>query len=205
MDSLTTSARNMPKMSIPTLEAQKRGRQYYVISEEGQYHYFDIKLEEGSLTQPVMRFDKSPPVLIEGIAVIGRKFYRVPIKDLMRGIIRKSRELNLANRVTGNGSTRNSSNTADPTGLSDKGEGPDLSRNSADNPVQNTDQQRAGETSWVEDIQDANVAWDGQVESLLSFISAKEGSGWEVESPAQSRHPDESSPAPNSQVDSGEG
>lgn len=200
MESLTTSARNMPKMSTNTLEIRKN---YYVIPDGEKYHYFAIKIEENSVSQPIMRFDKAPPVLIEGIAIIGRKLYRVPIKDLMRGIIRKSREINQANRVSANGSSRTASST-DNESSAESGTKSSPSGDSADHLLQCQDQSGTSESSTVEISEAADLAWTEQIESLLSFISEKEGVEWEVADPAQSGSADESSAVQNLERDSRE-
>jgi hypothetical protein len=178
----------MPKMSIPTLEVKKN---FYVIPDGEQYHYFAIKLAEG-MDRPVMRFDKGPPVLMEGIVIVGAvgrptKLYHVPIQDLMRGIIRKSREIKPANRVTGNGSPGTATSTS-PTELTEgtQSENVSLISESVGNTLQSGYESRISSTPEMEISQAANLAWTEQIDSLLSFISEKEGCEWEIADPAQS-------------------
>jgi len=185
MESLTTSARNLPKMSIPTLEVR---RNYYVIPDGEQYHYFPIKVIDDD--RPFFRFEKAPPVLMEGIALIGgvrrkTKLYRVPIQDLMRGIIRKSREINPANRVTANGSSGTATNQP---GTYDTSEGAYTppGRAGVDAIVQHSQQQGPQDGPEMEVSEAADLAWTEQIDALLGFISEKEGVEWEIADPAQS-------------------
>jgi len=205
MESLTTSARNVPKMSTPTLEVR---RNYYVIPDGQRYHYFPITVSDDR-ERPFIRFSKAPPVLMEGIAIIGEprsrrapRLYHVPLQDLMRGLIRKSREIKPANRVATNGSTgnptdHNSSDGSDQATTSTGGE-------CADRTVQRVDQQRAGDLIEMEVCEAADLAWTEQIDALLHHLSEKEGEEWEIADPAQSRQVDESSAIQNLERDSGE-
>lgn len=185
MENLTTSARNMPKMSKTTLEIRKN---YYVVPDGDLFHYFPLKVVDENTERPIFRIEKSPSVLMEGIAILGKRLYRVPVQDLMRGVIRKSREIQPANRVNSNGST---GNTTNPATLPGTGNGavsnPTGSAVSADN-----NQHGTSSDVDLEVCEAADLAWEEQIQSLLSFISEKEGGEWQVENPAQSRRVDES-------------
>lgn len=183
MESLTTSARNLPKMSIPTLEVRKN---YYVIPDGQQYHYFPIKVTDDG--RPIIRFEKAPPVLMEGIAIVGDpwrkiKLFKVPIQDLMRGVIRKSREIKPANRVKANGSSGIATNQ--PGTDNSEGAYAPTRRDRVDANVQHKDQQGLEDGLEVEVCQAADLAWTEQIDTLLGFISEKEGEAWEIADPAQ--------------------
>jgi hypothetical protein len=181
MDSLATSV-NKPKMSYTTLEIKKN---YYVIPDGEKFHYFPIKIKDEKTTRPIFRFEKSPPVIMEGIAIIDSKLYHVPVQDLLRGIIRKSKEIQPANRVSENGSSNTTiishSGTTSPTAKSTFGVVGDL--NGAN--LQYSNESATVDPTTLEINSAANLAWTDQIDSLLSFISEKEGCEWEIACVAQ--------------------
>lgn len=181
MDNLTTSAPNMPKMSFPTLEIRKN---YYVITEQGQYHYFPIKVMDDKSERPIFVLEKAPPVLIEGIAIIGSRLFRVRIQDLMRGVIRKSREIKPANRVQTNGSDGTASNTNSSNATGSQGSGADAGRGSNESGVQRSVERSTPTAVEVEVGEAADLAWTEQIDSLLHHLSEKEGVEWEIAGPA---------------------
>lgn len=172
-------------MSKTTLEIRKN---YYVVPDGDLFHYFPLKVVDENTERPIFRIEKSPSVLMEGIAILGKRLYRVPVQDLMRGVIRKSREIQPANRVNSNGSTGNTTNPATLPGTSNGAvSAPTGSAVSADN-----NQHGTSSDVDLEVCEAADLAWEEQIQSLLSFISEKEGGEWQVENPAQSRRVDES-------------
>jgi hypothetical protein len=181
MDSLATSALNRPKMSHTTLEIRKN---YYVIPDGEQFHYFPIKVLDEKTSRDIFRLEKTPPVIIEGIAILDNKLYHVSVKDLMRGVIRKSKEIKPANRVTENGSSTNSSHNSGTTDPSTEASTGSIRGTDGTN-LRSNDEQGSLSASEMEVNRAANLAWSEQIDSLLSFISEKEGGQWEVTSVAQ--------------------
>jgi hypothetical protein len=161
MDPLSVSSKNVPKLSLTTMNVKDN---YYVIKSGQVYSYFPIKVKPFTPTDPIIRFEKSPPVLLEGIAIVGKKPYRVtpPPQDLMRQVIRKSREVAIPKRDKVNGTAESTSNTA------------------VCETVQHPVKQRTSGEAPVEVLEAADNAWEEQIGTLLDFISEKEGFEFEV-------------------------
>ena len=179
MESLSISAANVPKMSLPTLEVRKN---YYVVPDGRQFHYFPIKVIDDA-NRPIIRFEKRPPVVMEGIGIVGKKLYWVPVQDLTRGIIRRFREITPAKRAR-DGSSGNTAITRTSTGPS--GENPAVNRSDVDLTSSDRIQRRSSTDPGLEINQAADVAWEEQIDTLLSLLSEKEGGEWELSGPAQS-------------------
>jgi hypothetical protein len=177
---------NKPGSSSRTLEVRKN---YYVVFDGNLFHYYPIKVTGFEEDKPLLRFEKTPPVLMEGIALIGpiggkSKPYFVTVEDLKRGLIRKSRELKQANpsevqenEANNSGSPETISNQNSPTGSS----------SSSSSAVQRARFQPSGSPMLgMEEDSRVDAAWSEQIGSLLSFISEKEGEDYEIESASQS-------------------
>lgn len=188
-------------MSTTTLELKKN---YYVVHDGSQFHYFPIKVKESG-DAPIIRFEKSPPVLMEGVVIIERgtgrdrnvKVYKVPVNDLLRGVIRKSREIKPTNRVNANGSEGNSGSAAGSK--SDSGTEEGTASGEIQRAVQSANQSGALEAAEMEISKAADIAWEDQIDTLLHHLSSKEGAQWEIASDPQSGRIDESSPVQDSQ------
>lgn len=171
---LALNSKNVPKAFSSTLDPKNNK---YVVKTGLIYNYFDIKVAPAAETDGIIRFEKTPPVLVEGIAVVGKKFYKVTPQDLLRGVIRKSRELVIpkrekVNESAGNGTTGNV--------------GPDLSSGATGTPGNNTsaaslsealfgnNQQGTGPETGVEEAIRADIAWQEEVGSLFDFIDQEE-------------------------------
>ena len=173
MDNETTS-NNVPKLSVPTLELKNN---YYVVPDNGLFNYFAIKITDESVDRPIMRLEKSPPIIVDGLMIIKKKIYAVTAGDLFRGIVRKSREIKTEKRDN-SGNTGNSTRTEESSG---RGTVSDLNGTSV---VQNPDQSGTNPIATMEVDQVVNSAWDDQIDALLHSLSSKEGGEWEVEGPA---------------------
>jgi hypothetical protein len=81
-----------PSFTLPklTMNDFKLKNNYYVVTNGEVFNYYPIKVEKET-DAPFIKFEKSPPVILEGLAVVNKQVYRVPLADLLRGIIRKSR------------------------------------------------------------------------------------------------------------------
>lgn len=168
-----TTSSVTPKLSLPTLEL-KNG--YFVVPSHGCFNYFPIKIEESTVDSPVMRFEKAPPVLMDGVVIFGKKLYEVTSEDVMRGVIKKYREII---------SKRDNYGSATTTG-GDRSSSEDVS-STTNQPatIQHKDKHRTVGASGLEISEVADAAWKEQIDSLLCFVSSKEGGEWEVAGVAQ--------------------
>lgn len=66
---------------------------YFVITDGVTFSYYPIKVSGEGNSEYIFRLEKLPPVLLEGMALIGKKVYLVPYTDLIRRVVRKSREI----------------------------------------------------------------------------------------------------------------
>jgi hypothetical protein len=164
MDLSSTSSKNVPKMSSPTLVIKDN---YYLVRIRGVYNYYPIKVQAFTPEDNIIRFEKAPPVLMEGIAIVGKKPYKVTPEDLMRQIIRKSREVAVPKRETKvNGKSESPGIEAVPT------------------PVQRKDERGTSGEAPMEVEQAADNAWSEQIGALLDLISEKEGIEVEIQDAA---------------------
>jgi hypothetical protein len=167
-------ATSVPKMSLPSLEPKTN---VYVVPEGGLYHYYSIRIKEDTIGKPIMRFEKAPPILMDGIVILNRtSMYQVSHEDILRGIVRASNKIIIER--DSNGSATSESNPCETDATS--------SSNVPHAPVQYQVERGTVGASDVEIDQAADDAWEEQVESLLCHVSAKEGGEWEVSDVAQS-------------------
>lgn len=162
---------NEPKLSLPNLEYRNN---YYVVPSGGRFHYFPVKAVVGTEDLPVIRLEKSPPVLIDGIVMFKRKMYSIRARDILRGIVLKSREINVKRDISERTPTISTTNT------------PDTTERVSGKTVYDLGQPATLSDAELEISKAADAAWEDQVESLLGFVSSKEGGEWEVEGVAQS-------------------
>lgn len=156
MDLSSVSSKNVPKLITAELAVKDN---YYVVKTGLLYNYYPIKVKTFTDTDSIIRFEKSPPVLVEGIAIVGKKPYRVTPQDLMRQIIRKSREVAVPKRDKVNGKSGK-------TG-SDSVVVPEA--------IQHSNKPAVGAKTEMEECQAADAAWEEQIGALFDFISSKEG------------------------------
>ncbi len=153
---------NVPKFTENSLVIRNN---YYVVTNGEVFNYYSIKILEGTKESPLLRFEKSPPVLLEGMVIVGKKVYQVTLADLYRRVIRKSREIKIeASDATNTTATSLSTIVASATD---------------NNPIPNFHESGVSESFDLEITQAANIAWQEEVGSLLSSISEEEDD-WEV-------------------------
>lgn len=156
MDLSSVSSKNVPKLITAELAVKDN---YYVVKTGSLYNYYPIKVKAFTETDNIIRFEKSPPVLMEGIAIVGKKPYRVTPQDLMRQVIRKSREVAVPKRDKVNGK-------------SGKAGSEDIV---VAETIQHSDQSAVSAEVEMEECQAADVAWEEQIGALFDLISSKEG------------------------------
>lgn len=180
-----TSVGNVPKMSTTTLELKKN---FYVVHDGTHFHYFPVKIQESG-DAPILRFEKSPPILMEGVVIVGQpkstkcRVYRVPVNDLIRGVIRKSREIKPTNRVSANDGSEGS-NTNDNSVVTQEAD--KSSRGLGESVVHAANKSGALEAAEMEISKAADIAWEDQIGTLLHHISSQEGAEWEIAGDSQS-------------------
>lgn len=94
-----------PRKSLETLDLNATRLSTYIVFSKGKYHYFPVVIKpyEGDSVPPILRFEKGPPLLIEGFVRHKRATYLITPQDILRGIIRTSQVYTSA---TQNESTR---------------------------------------------------------------------------------------------------
>jgi hypothetical protein len=171
---LALNSKNVPKAFSSTLDMKNNK---YVIKTGLIYNYFDIKVAPAAETDGVIRFEKTPPVLIEGIAVVGKKFYKVTPQDLLRGVIRKSRELVVPKREKVNESAGNGirSDIVGPGSSGDTGTSENIiSATSVSEALFGSNEQGTGSETGVEEAIRANLAWEEEVGALFDSLNQEE-------------------------------
>lgn len=93
----------------------------------------------------------SPPILTDGYACLGKEIYEVSKQDLMKRKVYVSKQY----------SNRGSSTQPEQS-------------------VPNPPKQELDNSSGIEIDEDANLAWENQIDSLLQNLTAKTGEHWEV-------------------------
>lgn len=182
MELALSSTINVPKMSSSTLEIKNN---YYVIKNGLFFNYFPIKVEETPPEANIIRFEKTPPVIVEGVAIISKKLYRVTAQDLLRGVIRKSREIAIAKREEVNGTTKSTTNSRSYTVIgTEESTGSGSGDIAIPETVRNPTQRTASPKTELEIGEAADAAWQDQVGALLDFMHSKEGIEWEVADPS---------------------
>lgn len=168
----TDSPLTIPKLISETFKVKNN---YYVVTDGNVFNYYPIKVEVTPEDKPFFRLEKSAPVLLEGVAIIDKKVYAVPLSDLMRRLVRKSREINLE-VVNGSFNTSSDATAADST----LPPSPDVAGTKAIQPIV---KRRSNREIEVEIGEAADIAWQDQVRALLSVVSEEEGFGgeeWEI-------------------------
>lgn len=165
-------------MSSSTLEIKNN---FYVVKSGLLFNYFPIKIVDTEADAPLFRFEKTPPVIMEGVAIIGKKLYHATPADLLRGVIRKSREIAIAKREGINGKSESKSVGSTGSGGSSEGiSGNIVGDVDVREAIQHPDEQRAGAKTELEIGKAADAAWQEQIGTLLDYLSEEEGIEWEV-------------------------
>jgi len=137
---------NAPRTSTTSLEPIRGDT--FVVQVGLLYNHYTIRPDDRYTNKPIFTLKKRPPVLREGIAIINRKFYHVPLQDILRGVVRKSREIKQVANEQSITST------------------PDVS-------VSN--KQGAGDPPTEEERSNADLAWEEQVGTLFQILHSQEG------------------------------
>jgi hypothetical protein len=152
---------------------------YYIVRRQGQYHYFPVKVKADTKNLPVMRFEKGPPLLLDGYVIIDRVLYRMPVRDIQRNQINTLRKIEQPKREkksNGRAATNliipsdpgtSASASGIPVATADTSPGPEQQPELSDSPLMAVDPA-------------ADAAWKEQVESLLDTLHQEEGGEWEV-------------------------
>jgi hypothetical protein len=130
---------------------------YYVVTDGRSFYSYSIKAKELNPDAPIIRLEKNPPVLMEGYAIIGRRVYLVSRQDLLRKVVRKSKEI--VKESTTNDTTNINSTVAAAI---------------ASAAVSNPDEPGLSEAAQLEIAKNADAAWKEQVGTLLGIKAAKE-------------------------------
>jgi hypothetical protein len=158
----------IPKMSSLIFEMKNN---YYVVEDQDEFHYYAIKTHPNVETSPLIRIDRSPPILLEGVAIIDKQAYRVTLKDLERRIIRKSRVLNIEVVNESNRTSSRSIPDSIPATVSTGTNGEPI--------VPHSDERTASYRAEMEIGPNADAAWEDQIRALFGSLPEEEGE-WEI-------------------------
>jgi hypothetical protein len=151
---------NVPKFVDPEFVMRNN---YYVVSDGKVFNSYSIKVIPDKAEDNLIRIERNPPVLLEGFAIVGRKIYMVSMQDLLRKIIRKSKEIK---KEASNGTSNNSTNApANPTSTT-AAISSFLNSNPAD-ALSGVIESGTVDASELEISKAANAAWEEQVGSLF--------------------------------------
>ena len=160
----------VPHKSVPELEYKNS---YYAVPLRGLWHYFPIKVDPDTADKPVTRFLKTPPLLIDGIVMFGKKMYGLTADDILRNRILKVRELNSGGENNGTKSRKSKRGaTSTSVVVSNVDSSPALPRDT-----------RLDSVNGVVDLEEfeaINRTSSDQIETLLHHLSQEEGGEWEV-------------------------
>lgn len=157
-------AKKKPKLTSSTFLLRTNT---YAIETNGEFQYYSVKVTDDP-TKGVLSFSVRPPVIIAGLVTFKRVTYKVSVRDLLRGVIRKSSVLKSAiNDRASKPARRKSSakiaivspSSRADTGVNEQGAMPDVV---------------------LEVSEDANAAWAEQAAALLQTLHTKEGGDWEI-------------------------
>jgi len=163
---------NSPKLSSKVFEMKNN---YFVVTDGNSYNYYTIKVKPIVEGSTLIHFDRSPPVIMEGIAIVDKKMYKVPIQDLLRRIIRTSREIKIEVKDESTSSGNTDATVASITSTTKTKSTPVSSKLLSDSVQSGIEQ-----TITVEEHSAADSTWEEQIGSLLDFISKEEGEDWEI-------------------------
>lgn len=158
---------------------------FFVIKDGLEYKYYkitvdnDVPLDE---TGPIIRFDKHPPIIHDGIVILQKRLFRVTMQDIMRGVIRKSREIKVEESILGTAKRRSIGKSTDVDSITI----------SSGQTVQHQNQQGISNDDEAEIIKQADLYWKEQTDSLLHSLHQETGGDWEISDITQ--------PRPNNEV-----
>lgn len=152
----------------------------YVVQNGLLFEYYSISTEPFAVGDKFIKFEISPATMAPGVAIVGKKMYDVPLRDLVRRRIDVSR----LRRTESNSDESTDSNPAKQT------------RRKGIIKL-NSNESGSGTISGDEISKVADLAWENQVDSLLEIIHSKEGEEIEVTSSTQSGQIDEDCSIPD--------
>lgn len=158
-----------PRVTKSTLDAKSRTVSF-VIPNGMFYDYYSLKVSKEPTGSSGLfhRIEKLPPVLADGLVIFNKKIYAVSRKDLLRRRINVSTEYHVPVHQP------IAETTVEPV---------------VEQPVTHN-------PAGFEVLEDANMAWDEQVRSLL-YAHDPEAWYWETESATQPGRDDEDGPVPD--------
>lgn len=158
---------------------------YYIVRREGQYHYFPVKVRPDTKNRPIMRFEKGPPLLLDGYVVVDRVLYSLPVRDIQRGQINTLRKIEQTREKKPSGRTRTTPTPAS-TGNVITPAASGIPVATVEPPPGNTGHGSAVNTPLLDVSEAADAAWKRQVESILDAIHSEEDGEWEIADTPQS-------------------
>lgn len=163
-----------PKWSRGTLDLVNNT---YVVRNGLIYDYYPISvlpLREGSHFYEI---DISPGVQAQGIAIIDKTMYEVPLRDLLRRHIDVRKKQSTVNAVVNPRTRREATVQTDIRAVQS-----------------DPDEFRPSDFAGDEISKDANLAWEDQISTLLQTIHSEEGEEFEIASSSQSGSTNADSP-----------
>lgn len=152
---------------------------HFVIEDNNRYLYYKISVLLDSMSNTsIIRFDKYPPILHDGLVIVAKTVYRITIHDILRGVIRKYRKIKFEENTNGNSSKRGGiekSINTDSIIITSTGED-----------IQHTNQSTVSDEDEDEIIKQADLCWKEQVDSLFNPFHKEAGRGWEISDTTQS-------------------
>lgn len=130
------------------------------------FDYYPIKL--GDKTGDFVQLTKLPPVIAEGFVTYNKRLYKLTYRDFFRRRLNVQSSYTAPTSATRTGAVE-STNTPEPIGVVEAG----------DNSVQSG----VGNSVELQVLEDANLAWDEQINSLLHSIDSEEE--WVIENYSQ--------------------
>lgn len=161
-----------PKESRATLDAVNGT---FIVQNGLVYDYYPVKVSE-LIPGMFLKLDVSPPLLKEGTLVFQKKFYRVSVQQLLKRKIHVRSQYFPASNNTNNNET------------------------SSERQVQSRNERGAESTAWAEELEAANMALEGQIESLRALDDPQ--AEWITPLSSQSRSGNEGSAVQDTQDNS---
>ena len=152
-----------PKLTRSTLDLINNT---YVVQNGMMYDYYPISIKDGEATGNYLQIDISPGVKAPGFVTYKKSMYEVPIRDLVRRRIDVRRVI-----------TKDNTREKAPRPAADK-----LPHIAREDGVQlNPEQLAASDLIGDEVSKAADMAWEDQVNALLTTLHTEEGEEFEIE------------------------
>lgn len=162
-----------PKWSRGTLDVINNT---FVVRNGLIYEYYPISVRPYKAGSNFIEFETSPGIVSDGIAIVGKKLYKVTVADLFRRKINVNKREDTDDRSSTSKSATKAKSAKSKTISNKQGSieafGSDVSKT-------------------------ADLAWEDQIDTLLETFYTKEGEEVEITGSTQSRSVDEDSSIPN--------